>query len=349
MKKRIFIAFCVIFAMFFGTMSCSKESNMLAASNWTRDQGDGVFAVMDTTKGVIVLKLEYEKAPLTVTNFVALAEGKMDVANGKPFYDGLTFHRVIADFMIQGGDPEGNGRGGPGYSFPDEFDPSLKHTGPGILSMANSGPATNGSQFFITHVATPHLDGKHTVFGHVVSGQDVVNKIAQDDKIKNIKIIRNGDKAKAFVADQESFNNLRATSAAQAAEKSAAARSAAIAQIKEKFPTARETDNHIFYVITKEGSGAKPAVGQTASVDYKLMLLDGNVIDASAPRGEPLSFKIGAGGMIPGWEASVKDMKRGEKRTAILPPELAYGEQGAQGVIPPNSFLVFELELVDFK
>lgn len=173
---------------------------------------DGLYAKFITSKGDILIKLEFEKTPLTVMNFVGLAEGTKDSNRGKGFrfYDGLTFHRVIPNFMVQGGDPAGNGSGGPGYKFPNEIDPTLMHDAPGVLSMANAGPGTNGSQFFITHVKTPWLDGKHTVFGHVVEGQDVVNAIRQGDTIKNINIIRMGIKATAFKADQESFDMLRA-------------------------------------------------------------------------------------------------------------------------------------------
>lgn len=166
---------------------------------------DGLYVEMNTSKGKILLQLEMQKAPLTVANFVGLAEGKIKndaKPLGKPYYDSLLFHRVIPNFMIQGGDPQGSGQGGPGYSFKDEFDPSLSFTGPGILAMANAGPATNGSQFFITHNATSWLNNKHTIFGHVIEGQEVVNKITQGDYILKVKIIRKGKLAKKFKADK---------------------------------------------------------------------------------------------------------------------------------------------------
>ena len=164
---------------------------------------NGLYAKFNTTKGDIIVNLEFEKTPGTVGNFVALAEGNLENnarPQGKPYYDGLKFHRVIADFMIQGGCPLGTGTGNPGYSFNDEFHPELKHDKPGILSMANSGPATNGSQFFITHVETPWLDNKHTVFGNVIEGQDIVDAIQQDDILTSLEIIRVGENAEKFNA-----------------------------------------------------------------------------------------------------------------------------------------------------
>jgi peptidylprolyl isomerase len=322
-------------------IACTKE-NTVADS-----LGDGVFAVMDTSKGEIVLQLEYEKTPLTVTNFVGLAEGTLDAAKGKPFYDGLGFHRVIADFMVQGGDPKGNGTGGPGYQFHDEFDPGLTHRGPGILSMANSGPNTNGSQFFITHKETPWLDGKHSVFGHVAQGQDVIDKIAQGDKINSVKIVRKGEKALRFKADQARFNTLEAAAAKAAVEKLSSARNAETAKIDAKYPAAKKTGSGIWYVIAKQGSGDKIKKGQKVKVNYKLSLLDGSVIDASDMHGAPIEIDAGVGQVIQGWDEILLDMNPGEKRTVVIPPELGYGQNGAGGgVIPPNAFLEFDMEIL---
>jgi peptidyl-prolyl cis-trans isomerase A (cyclophilin A) len=202
--------------LFLAMLASAGLATVANAQEEKKKLPDGLYAEMETSKGKILLVLEFEKTPLTVANFVGLAEGTKNyskdgsspTARGKPFYDGLTFHRVIPDFMIQGGDPEGVGRGGPGYRFRNEIDPSLKHDRAGILSMANAGPDTNGSQFFITHKETPWLDGKHTVFGHVVEGQDVVNTIVKGDTIKTVKILRVGQKAKAFKGDEVDFQKL---------------------------------------------------------------------------------------------------------------------------------------------
>ena len=312
--------------------------------------GNGLFARINTDKGDIVVRLEFQRTPLTVCNFVALAEGKMNICQGKPYYNGLTFHRVIADFMIQGGDPQGTGSGGPGYRFPDEIVPTLKHDGPGVLSMANAGPGTNGSQFFITHVATPWLDGKHTVFGRVVEGQDVVNVIQQGDRMRSVAIIRNGPQASQFRADQAAFDDLLKDIGSAADRRTRSQREADIAQINAKYPNAVQTPSGVRYVIQRQGTGVKPTAGKTVRVNYKGSFLNGQVFDSSDTQGRPLEFPVGVGRVIKGWDEMVLDMKIGERRIAIIPPELAYGERGAgNGAIPPNSFLVFEMELVGVR
>jgi len=318
--------------------------------------GDGLFARITTNRGEIIVRLEYERAPLTVCNFVALAEGRMTAAGGKRFYDGLTFHRVISrgngdaqDFMIQGGCPLGTGTGGPGYRFPDEIDPALKHDKPGVLSMANAGPGTNGSQFFITIVPTPHLDGRHTVFGYVVQGQNIVNTTRQGDTIRSIQIIRNGQAANAFRADQENFDRLLSQAGAVSEGRLQAQRQADIARINTMFPNTTRTSSGIFYTIQRRGSGEKPTRGKTVNVHYTGKLLSGTVFDDSHLRGRPLEFQVGTGKVIQGWDETVMDMQVGEKRLVIIPPELAYGDKAVGGVIPANSFLIFEMELISIR
>jgi peptidylprolyl isomerase len=250
--------------------------------------------------------------------------------------------------MIQGGCPLGSGTGGPGYKFPDEFDPSLKHDRPGILSMANAGPGTNGSQFFITHVPTPHLDNKHTVFGHVVSGQDVVNAITKGDTITSIEIIRVGDKAKSFKADQDAFDTQLNDLDKVKAAKEQMRQEKEMAMIKEKWPNIEKTDSGLMYQVENAGSGdAKPNPGDKISAHYTGMFLDGSKFDSSVDRGQPIEFPVGTGRVIKGWDEALLDMKKGEKRILVIPPDLAYGPSG-RGPIPPNSTLVFEVELVDF-
>jgi FKBP-type peptidyl-prolyl cis-trans isomerase len=310
---------------------------------------DGLYAEMTTNRGTILLRLEYRRTPLTVANFVGLAEGTIRFENrppGRPFYDGLTFHRVIADFMIQGGDPLGNGTGGPGFSFPDEFDDSLRHDGPGVLSMANSGPNTNGSQFFITHKATPWLDGAHTVFGLVVRGQEVVDAIRQGDRIERVRILRIGSEARSYRVDQERIDRLTREAAAAQKQRAAREREKALDEVRRRWPNAQETPSGLRYLVLKRGSGSSPSFGTTVTVHYDGKLLDGTLFDSSYQRGSPARFRIGQ--VIPGWNEALTAMKKGEKRLLIIPPELAYGERGYPGVIPPNSFLVFQVELLDF-
>jgi peptidyl-prolyl cis-trans isomerase A (cyclophilin A) len=328
-----------------------KQSAMAVNENPNWSKEDGMYAEFNTSKGKIVCKLEMDKTPITVANFVSLAEGnnpKTTVNKGKPFYDGLTFHRVIANFMIQGGDPQGNGSGGPGYSFADEIDPTLKHVGPGILSMANAGPGTNGSQFFITHVATPWLDGKHTVFGSVVEGQAIVNTVAQGDKIQSLKIIRIGDIARKFEAAKtfEKGDQVLKEKAAAAAKLDA---ESFAKKVKDKYPSAIKTATGLYYVVDKEGTGAKATKGQTVVAHYTGTLWDGQKFDSSLDRGQPFEFQLGLGRVIAGWDEGFGLFQVGAKGKLIIPYNLAYGEQGYPGAIPPKADLVFEVEMLGVK
>ena len=319
----------------------------MATINTNNLNKEGMYAKIKTNKGDIMLELEFEKTPLTVANFVGLAEGKIKNNKkevGEPYYDGLKFHRVIADFMIQGGCPDGNGMGGPGYQFPDEIHPDLKHSGPGILSMANAGPGTNGSQFFITHKETPWLDGKHTVFGKVTEGQDVVDAIAQDDKIIEIDIIRKGENAKKFDS-KAIFDKELEKLEKQAAEKAKKAKEAIDALKKG----AKVTSSGLAYKIIKKGTGAKAEAGKTVSVHYTGKLSNGTKFDSSYDRNQPIEFELGRGRVIKGWDEGISLLNVGSKATFIIPPDLAYGARGAGGVIPPNATLIFDVELVEIK
>lgn len=305
---------------------------------------DGLYARINTSKGEILIDLEFERTPGTVGNFVALAEGEMDNSargKGEPYYDGLKFHRVIADFMIQGGCPQGTGTGNPGYQFDDEFHPDLKHDGPGVLSMANAGPGTNGSQFFITHIATPWLDNNHTVFGKVSNGQDVVDTIAQDDIIENIEIIRVGEKAEAFNALGE-FDRFGKEKEERIA-KEAAAREKELETMASGF---EKTSSGLRYQILQKGDGPKAQQGQTVSVHYKGQLSDGTVFDSSYKRNEPIDFPLGQGRVIPGWDEGIALLNVGDKARLVIPSDLAYGSSGAGGVIPPHATLIFDVELM---
>ena len=305
---------------------------------------NGLYAKFNTSKGEILVNLEFEKTPGTVGNFVALAEGNLEnrvKPQGTPYYNGLKFHRVIPDFMIQGGCPLGTGTGSPGYSFEDEFHPDLKHNRPGILSMANSGPASNGSQFFITHVATPWLDNKHTVFGEVVDGQEVVDKIAQNDKLESVEIIRVGEAAKKFNG-VESFRTFEGSREKREAE----AKKAMKAQMDKIAAGYDETPSGLRYKILQEGSGKNATKGSVVSVHYKGQLLDGTVFDSSYSRKQPIDFELGVGQVISGWDEGIQLLKVGDKARFVIPSNLAYGSQGAGGVIPADATLIFDVELM---
>lgn len=334
------------------TISCAQQTEI---------KEDGIYAKFMTSKGDIICQLEYEKTPMTVANFVGLAEGDFQV-NGvkisKPFYQNLKFHRVIANFMIQGGCPQGTGAGNPGYAFPDEFDPSLKHDKPGILSMANAGPGTNGSQFFITHVPTPHLDNRHSVFGHVIEGMDIVNTIAQNDELYDVKIIRVGDAANKWNA-QESFNKAYDKIAQVEAEKKAAIAKITsmtkeeyakdyFEKVKKIAPKAKQTPSGLIAVIQSQGDKTKIASGDKLKVHYTGKFMSGEKFDSSVDRGAPMEFQYKIQGMIPGFEEAIGMLGKGGKATFYIPYYLAYGAQDRPG-LPAYSDLVFEVQIVDIQ
>ena len=305
---------------------------------------NGLFANISTSKGEIKIELEFEKTPGTVGNFVGLSLGLISNSIkplGEAYYNGLKFHRVINDFMIQAGCPLGTGTGDPGYKFDDEFHNELKHDRPGVISMANAGPSTNGSQFFITHLETPWLDNKHTVFGNVIDGMDVVNSISQNDEIISVKINAVGDKAKAFDAAKafEDFNKSKADRIKKEKENE-------LKMLKDLSKGFSKTSSGLLYKFEKENNSHKPSNGNKVKVHYKGMLLDGTVFDSSFKRNQPIEFTLGVGQVIKGWDEGISLLGIGDKASFIIPSDLAYGASGAGGVIPPNATLIFEVELI---
>jgi len=374
-------------------LSWIMAATLLAACDWgttaraddSAKPEDQLIALIATDKGDIWLQLYPNETPLTVTNFVNLAQ--------RGYYDGIKFHRVIPNFMIQGGDPTGSGRGGPGYKFEDEFNPVLRHDGPGVLSMANAGPGTNGSQFFITHKATPHLDDRHSVFGRVLEGQDVVDSIEKDDAMKTVVIF--GDTEKLFEENKSKLTqwneildqNYPAASSGLAAERredsqakaeelqaeaaeryaellkkkekaeaEAAAREKAAEEAFENFVSSKQeelgkdpvrTDSGLVYFDLEEGDGKQPAATDTVTVHYTGTFFDGNKFDSSRDRGSPATFPLNR--VIQGWTEGVGSMKVGGRRLLVVPYELAYGKSGRPPTIPPATPLVFDVELLEIK
>lgn len=305
---------------------------------------EGIYAKFNTPKGEILVKLTHDKTPGTVGNFVALADGNMEndaKPQGNPYYNGLKFHRVIPDFMIQGGCPQGTGTGSPGYQFDDEFHPELRHDAPGVLSMANAGPGTNGSQFFITHVPTPWLDDKHTVFGHVVEGQDVVDAIGQGDVMDSVEIVRVG-------AEAEGWNAIEAFRTFEGAREKriAAEKEKAEAEMEKVAAGFDKTPSGLRYKIIQKGNGPKAEKGKNVSVHYEGALANGQVFDSSFKRNQPISFTLGIGQVIPGWDEGIALLQVGDKARFAIPSHLGYGSAGAGGVIPPNATLIFDVELM---
>lgn len=366
MIKNMMLSLMAVFTL----MSCG--GNKVAVNGEKVELEPGIYAKLTTTKGDILWQFHIDKAPMTSANFIALAEGnhpKVDAKYaGKPYYNGILFHRVIPKFMVQCGDPDGTGSGTPGYQFPQEIHPELRHDKAGVVSMANAGPGTNGSQFFITHNPTPHLDGGYNVFAQVLSGQDVVVAIGDVDRgasdrpvdkvvLQEVEIIRVGKEAKAFDAPQaflDGINNVEAqkAAAAQAVED----------EIDGQFPGAQKTASGLRYIIESVGDGPKPEVGSKVKVNYSGFLMDGTLFDSSIKEVaenfgiyderrepyEPLEIFYGPmARVIPGWKEGVQLLNVGGKAKLIIPPYLGYGERGAGGVIPPNASLVFDIELVE--
>ncbi len=318
---------------------------------------DGIYAKLETTNGEILFKFELEKAPMTSANFIALAEGNKEGVSAnyasKPYFDGLSFHRVIPGFMIQGGDPAGNGSGGPGYEFPNETDGGLSHN-KGVVSMANAGPNTNGSQFFITVAPTKQLDGSYSIFGKVVSGQNVADAISKVDRnpqdkpntpvvMNKVTIIRIGKDAEKFDANKvfnEGVANFR-----KAQEEALKESMVKVDEISKGFDV---TSTGLRIKIEEPTKGAQPVAGQKVAVHYTGTFVDGKKFDSSLDRGTPIEFVLGQGQVIKGWDEAIGMMHVGEKAMLVIPPDLAYGAQ-PRGPIPGNSWLVFEVELVEIK
>ena len=371
MRQMNLIALLSAMFVFF---SCNSQKKAY------KDLGDGLFADIKTTKGHIVVKLNYKEVPTTVANFVTLAEGKNNFVKveykGKPFYNGTIFHRVIDGFMIQGGDPTGTGMGDPGYRFEDEFVPSLKHSKKGILSMANSGPNTNGSQFFITQVPTPHLDGRHTVFGETVKGEEVIDAIAkaprngqdrpnEDIKIKNITIVANGKDAEKFDAVKVFDSYFKSVAEREKEKEERVKRASAkfLEEIKVQEPQAKVLPSGVKIFTINNGEGKQPKQTEFAMVNYAGYLRNGALFDSNIKEVEesygkyqamreqqngyqPIPFPYTPSAqLIPGFKEALLTMKVGDKIRVFIPATLGYGEAGAGDVIPPNSDLIFDIEI----
>lgn len=364
--------YLTILVLFISITSCQTKKYS--------DLGDGMYADLQMDNGDILLQLEYQNTPIIVANFVSLAEGTnpyvSDEFKGKPYYNGLKFHRVVKDFIVQGGDPRGNGSGDPGYKFGDEFPVDdqgnilLSHDRPGILSMANSGPESNGSQFFITLKETKFLDGRHSIFGHVVVGQQVVDSIKQDDIINKIEILRIGKEAKEFDASAEFSNYFQKIEEEQKlkVEKLNKAKEDMLQLVKDNEVKATVLPSGLKIISIKNANGAKPKIGTKVMVNYSGYFTTGDLFDSNVKEIAELYNKYDSrrehgGGykpiamdyspdaaLIAGFREGLQQMNYGDKVLLIIPSHLAYGEQGApRGVIPPNTDLLFELEIIENK
>lgn len=375
MKKTVLFALIALLAIH---TSLSAKGGKIVVNGSQVEVTDGIYAKISTTLGDILVQMDVKNAPMTAANFIALAEGKMPYVSekyaNKPYFNGIVFHRVIPDFMIQGGDPEGNGTGGPGYQFPNEVSDSLVHN-KGVISMANSGPNTNGSQFFITVKETPLLNGSYSVFGKVLAGQEVADSISEVPRnnrdvpntpvvMNTVEIIRIGktfkkwDAIAAFDKGKTDFEEKQRLAEEEA--KNRAAREEA--EVLAKYPNAQKSATGLLYIISDMGNGDKPADGTKVGVQYAGYFADGNMFDTSikslaqekgvynAQREPyaPMPVEYGPRArVIPGFAEGISLLNYGGKATIIIPPALGYGERGAGNVIPPNAWLIFDIELIN--
>lgn len=371
LKKFIFLC-----AISVAVVSCKSQKEPKITK-------DGLFAKIETSKGDMIVELYYKATPVTVANFVSLAEGKntlvADSLKGKKYYNNTIFHRVIKDFMIQGGDRTGTGMGTPGYRFADEFVDSLKFTKKGQLAMANAGPKSNGSQFFITHKETPWLNNAHTIFGQVIDGVQVIDSIAnvktvQADRpeqkvmIKNIEIIRKGSEAKKFNAGKyfEDFINQEAEKERIKAEEAKKKAEGFLSEIKTQMEKAQTYPSGLKVFKIKSSNGKRPKIGDQVMINYAGylaatgQLFDSNEKQIAQNHNVYNAQRDQMGGYAPmpsiyspdaqfiaGFRDAILTMNVGDRVRAFIPSALGYGSQGAGGVIPPNADLVFDIEIVE--
>jgi len=353
---KFFIIFLLIVFLPFCAGEKSKNNNDDTNKQIKEKKlNDGVYARLNTEKGIIIMSLFYKQAPLSVANFVGLAEGTIknnekDV--GVPFYDGVLFHRVVNDFVIQTGDPQGDGEGGPGYSFPIEINHKLKHNTPGTLGMArDNNPDSNGSQFYITHRPTPHLDESYIVFGRVVKGMDVVNKIVKGDKLNNVKIIRIGKEAESYKVNDILFEKLRQLQLQKNMKQKQLNKTKVDLRIDQILSIIDrneliKTDDGLKYLIIREGKGEKIQDGKTHKAKYISFSKDKSRIRSSYLKGVPYLFKFKSESLSKGLRLAYADMKKGEKRIVIIPPHLNKSQSKSKKEDPYQKPLIYELEVI---
>ncbi len=337
---------------------------LFAAAQKKPTYPDGLYAEVTTSKGLIVLQLEFEKTPLTVSNFVGLAEGTIEnpLGPGVPFFNGTRWYRVVPGHVIQCGGPGNGSDADVAYTFPNEiYLPELNHGRAGMVNMANSGPHTNSSHWCITLGDRSYLDGDYTVFGHVVKGLEVTTTIGQEDIIKTIKIVRVGKAANSFHPTTESFNTMVAAATIRIKDQEANKKTEDEKYIQSTWPEAK---NFLRYVVLTEGEGQRLTIGTKVKMRYKAQFVRGESFISTADVGKPwfgntpeiFDYEMGVTKINPGFDAGVAQMRKGEKRVLIIPAEQAYGPGGyypperkgeKRFHVSPNQTIVYEVELVD--